>query len=80
MVADVRKSPWGLIVILFFVHEAPEIALTGLIPIAIMTTFKIWVCIMLVRHVLPPLANLLTGPGKRQISRIRAARPIPGRA
>ena len=76
LVGDIRNSPWGLVVFVFFAHAAPEMDASGLIPDALVTTLKIWATIMLARHVLPALGNLFRGPDKTHIVRIASARSI----
>lgn len=76
LLPDVRTSPWGLLALVAFTHQAPEGSLTTILPAAAVTTLKIWFVVMMVRHVLPSLANLLTGPNRKHLTRIPAARPI----
>ena len=79
LVGDIRKSPWGLVVLVLLAHDASEIGAGGLIPNALITTLKIWTVVMLTRHVLPAFGSLFRGPEKAHIVHVPAARPIPRR-
>ncbi len=79
LVGDIRRSPWGLVVLVLLAHDAAEIGAGGLIPNALVTTLKIWTIVMLSRHILPILGSLFRGPEKTHIVRVPAARSIPRR-
>ena len=70
---DVRKSPWGLLVLVFFAHAAPEGYLSGLIYATVYVGFAIAFAAVTTGYVMPIIGSLLVGPGK---SAADNARPI----
>jgi hypothetical protein len=76
---DARQSPWGLLIIAYFAHIAPEgmlgaiiysywIVLIGLIFMAYTTVY-----------VMPIIGTLIKGPEKTGLRRIGPRRGLPGR-
>ena len=77
---DIRRSPWSIAILISNMHFAPESGLTQMIPVALVTSIKIAITILLARHVLPIIGNLLVGPAAKRIWRVAAPRPIGRRA
>ena len=76
---DVRKSPWGLLVIVTFGHLAPEGGL-NVIPYALgYTAFGIVFAAVMGAYLMPVLGTLFIGPEGISIRRGAAIRSIPSR-
>jgi hypothetical protein len=61
---DIRKSPWGLLVIAMFGHYAPEGMLTGAIYLMFYFTISVVFAAFAAAYVMPVLGTLLVGPEK----------------
>ena len=72
---DVRKSPWGLLAIVFFAHIAPEGYLSGLINAAAYAGFAIAFAAITTGYVMPIIGSLLVGPGKSSADNGRVILP-----
>lgn len=60
---DVRRSPWGLLVLVLFTHIAPEGYLSGLIYATAYVGFAIAFAAVATGYVMPIIGSLLVGPG-----------------
>ena len=69
---DLRKSPWGILVLAFFAHIAPEGALQGLFYMMSYGTLIVLVVAYFSAYVMPLLASLVSPP-KRNVIPIGAA-------
>lgn len=76
---DVRKSPWGLIVLVVFSHVAPEGLLTGIVYMYFYTTFTVVVTALSVSYIMPLIGTLLAGPEGIALRRRRPIRSFPRR-
>lgn len=76
---DVRKSPWGLIVLVVFSHVAPEGLLSGVIYMYSYTSFTVVVTALSVSYVMPLIGTLLAGPEGLALRRGRPIRSFPRR-
>ena len=82
---DVRKSPWGLLVLTYFAHIAPEGLLAGIVYAMGYVTFAITFAAVLTGYVMPILGGLIIGPGNkaggsRVVAPVRGAVPRALRA
>ena len=77
---DTRTSPWGLLMIAYFAHVAPEGMLGGVIYALGFMTFGIVVAALSAAYVMPILGSLVKGPEQVTIRRIAPIRSIPRRA
>jgi hypothetical protein len=59
---DVKKSPWALLVIVYFGHAAPESLISGLIYYMGYVNFGMVVAILFCTRLAPILGTLLSGP------------------
>ena len=78
---DVRKSPWGLLVITYFAHLAPEGLLGGVIYAMGYITFAITFAAVTTGYIMPILGGLFVGPGgargtRRSVIPLRPARAV----
>lgn len=62
---DVRRSPWGLLVLTYFAHIAPEGLLAGIVYAIGYITFAITFAAVLTGYVMPILGGLFIGPGTK---------------
>ena len=76
---DVRKSPWGLLVISIFAHVAPEGGLGGPIYLFGFGTVGILFAALAATYVMPIIGTLLAGPENVATRRIARVRSIPRR-
>ncbi len=76
---DVRKSVWGLLVIVTFAHMAPEGGIS-VIPYALgYTAFGIIFAAVMGAYLMPMLGALFIGPEGIQIRRGAPIRSVPNR-
>ncbi len=72
---DVRDSPWGLLVVSYFAHMAPEGMLASIIYAVWYITFAITFAALTSGYVLPHLGALFVGPtGRPMPQRTRTSR------
>ena len=77
VVGDMTKYPWGLMVIVWFAHAAPETLLGGMIYFIGYGNFGMFVAIIVVTRIAPILGALFTGRAKMPPARlIRSAAPV----
>lgn len=73
---DIRKSPWGLLVMLLYVHAAPEGDINAIIYMTFYSAFGIVFIAVIGAYVMPALGSVLIGPEGivlRRGPRIRSA-------
>jgi hypothetical protein len=75
---DTRKSPWGLLTIALFAHDAPEGMLGGAIYVTWFGSLGIIFVALACAYVMPLIGTLLAGPEKTGLVRLRK-RGIPSR-
>jgi len=77
VVGDMTKYPWGLMVVVWFAHSAPETLLGGMIYFIGLGNFGMFVAIIVVTRIAPIVGTLFTGkivsPPTRSVVR---AKPI----
>ena len=76
---DVRKAPWGLLVIPLFAHTAPEGGITGVIYMLGFGTISVLLVAFAAAYVMPIVGTLIAGPENLAIRRIARVRSIPSR-
>jgi hypothetical protein len=76
---DVRKIPWGLLVIVLFAHAAPEGDITAIIYMCFYTVYAIVFAGVMGAYVMPVLGTLFIGPEGIMIRRGAPIRSIPNR-
>lgn len=76
---DVRKSPWGLLIVVVFSHAAPEAMLTGVIYMYFYTAVLVIIAAVSVSYVMPLIGTLLAGPESLRIIRTGPIRSFPRR-
>jgi hypothetical protein len=77
---DVRRAPWGLLVLVIFSHAAPEGMLTGIVSMLGFTAATLIFVALSAGYVMPIFGTLMAGPGKQRIGRSVQVRGIPRRA
>jgi hypothetical protein len=77
VVGDMAKYPWGLMVVVWFAHAAPETLLGGMIYFIGYGNFGMLLAIVVVTRFAPIIGALFTGrPGAPSTRSISRARPI----
>ena len=61
---DIRRTPWGLLVLTFFAHVAPEGYISGLIYSTVYVGFAIAFAAFTAGYIMPLLGILFIGPSK----------------
>ena len=82
---DVRRSPWGLLVLIYFAHAAPEGYLGGVIYVTFYVGFAIIFAALTAGYVMPIIGSLFIGQqsshaGLRRSplqARVRERQPLP---
>jgi hypothetical protein len=81
IVGDMTKYPWGLMVVVWFAHAAPETLLGGMIWFTGYGNFGMFLAIIVVTRIAPILGTLFTGKAAsapaRSASHIRRVLPQP---
>jgi hypothetical protein len=72
---DVRKSPWGLLMVLTFAHMAPEGGLGGMIYLMGYATIGLFFAAITATYLMPILGEIIIGP-KSKMVRFRDPRRI----
>ena len=76
---DVRESPWGLLVITYFAHVAPEGLLGGVIYVMGYVTIAIAFAAVTTGYIMPIIGGLFIGPGSIAGSQAqRTLQPVRG--
>lgn len=68
---DVRKSPWGLLIIALFAHLAPEGMLAGVVYIMWFGSVAIIFVALSTSYIMPLIGTLLAGPEQTGLVRLR---------
>ena len=76
---DVRKSPWGLVVLVVFSHAAPEGLLSSVIYMYFYTTCMVVLTALSVSYIMPLIGTMLAGPEGLALRRERPIRGFPRR-
>jgi hypothetical protein len=76
---DVRKSPWGLLVMVLFAHAAPEGDMTAIIYMCFYTTYAIVFAGIMGAYVMPVVGSFFIGPQGLMIRRGAPIRSLPNR-
>jgi hypothetical protein len=76
---DVRKSPWGLIVMLVYAHLAPEGGIGGVIYMMGYVAFGVWFCAFMGTYLMPIVGEVLIGPRQAAVRSINAPWSRPNR-
>ena len=76
---DVRKTPWGLLVIVLFAHAAPEGDITTIIYMCFYTAYAIIFAGITGAYIMPTLGTFFIGPEGIMIRRGVQIRSIPNR-
>jgi hypothetical protein len=71
---DTRVSPWGLLLVAYFAHIAPEGMLGSIIYSYGFITFGLLVVAFSVAYVMPIIGTLIKGPEKTTLRRFRLLR------
>jgi hypothetical protein len=81
VVGDMRKYPWGLMVVVWFAHAAPETLLGGMIYFIGYGNFGMMIAIIIVTRIAPILGALFIGrtasSPTRSMSRVSPVLPQP---
>jgi len=76
---DVRKTPWGLLVMVLFAHAAPEGDITAIIYMCFYTVYAIVFAGIMGAYVTPIIGSFFIGPQGIMIRRGVRIRSIPSR-
>ena len=76
---DIRLSPWGLLAIVIFAHEAPEGGLNGIIYLLWFSAISMSVAVLAAIYVMPTLGYIATGSKAVRLQRNVVVRSIPRR-
>jgi hypothetical protein len=76
---DVRKTPWGLLVIVLFAHAAPEGDVTAMVYMCFYTVYAIVFAGIMGAYVMPIIGSLFIGPQGIMLRRGAPVRAIPNR-
>jgi hypothetical protein len=76
---DIRKSPWGLLVLVLYAHAGPEADIATLIYMYFYTSFGIVFAAIVGAYVMPVVGTLFIGPEGIGLRRGRPIRSIAGR-
>jgi hypothetical protein len=80
IVGDMTKYPWGLMVVVWFAHAAPETLLGGMIYFIGYGNFGMLVAIVVVTRIAPIVGALFTGrTASPPARRVNAVRPVIAR-
>ena len=76
---DVRKVPWGLLMIPIFAHQAPEAGFDGIIYLLGFGSFGIIVVAFAAAYLMPIVGTFALGPESTLLDRASSVRSIPRR-
>jgi len=76
---DVRKAPWGLLVMVLFAHAAPEGDINSIIYMCFYAAFGIVFAAVMGAYVMPVLGTFFIGPEGISLRRGPPIRAIPSR-
>jgi hypothetical protein len=77
---DIRKSPWGLLVMVLYVHAAPEGDINSIIYMTFYSAFGIIFIAVVGAYVMPALGSVLIGPEGLVLRRGPRIRSVSNRA
>jgi hypothetical protein len=75
---DVRKAPWGLLVMVLFAHAAPEGDINAIIYMCFYAAFAIVFAAVMGAYVMPVIGTFFIGPEGISLRRGVPIRAIPG--
>jgi hypothetical protein len=76
---DIRKAPWGLLVMVLFAHAAPEGDINSMIYLCFFGAFAIVFAAVMGAYVMPVIGTFFIGPEGIQLRHGAPVRAIPGR-
>ncbi len=76
---DIRRAPWGLLILVYYIHAAPEGDIASLIYLYVYTSFSIVFAGVMGAYVMPILGTFFIGPEGIVIRRGAPIRSIPNR-
>jgi hypothetical protein len=76
---DVRKAPWGLLIVVLFAHAAPEGDLNSIIYMCFYVALGIVFAAIMGAYIMPILGTLIIGPEGISLRRGAPIRAIPRR-
>jgi hypothetical protein len=76
---DVRKTPWGLLVMVLFAHAAPEGDITTIVYMCFYTVYAIVFAGIMGAYVMPVVGSFFIGPQGIMLRRGAPIRSIPNR-
>ena len=76
---DVRRAPWGLLIIPLFAHQAPEGGFDGLIYMLGFGAFGLIVIAFAAAYLMPIVGTFALGPESTLLDRASSVRSIPRR-
>jgi len=76
---DIRKAPWGLLVMVLFSHAAPEGDINSMIYTCFFGAFAIIFAAVVGAYVMPVIGTFFIGPEGIQLRHGAPVRAIPGR-
>ncbi|MBS1821854.1 MAG: hypothetical protein JST61_07750 [Acidobacteria bacterium] len=76
---DIRLSPWGLLMIVYYAHMAPEGMLGGIIYAMGYVSFGLVVAALSAAYVMPAFGTLFKGPERTTLQEGGAVRSFPRR-
>jgi hypothetical protein len=76
---DIRKAPWGLLVMVLFAHAAPEGDINSMIYLCFFGAFAIVFAAVTGAYVMPVIGTFFIGPEGITLRRGAPVRAIPGR-
>jgi hypothetical protein len=76
---DIRKTPWGLLVMVLFAHAAPEGDINSMIYLCFFGGFAIVFAAFTGAYVMPVIGTFFIGPEGITLRRGAPVRAIPGR-
>jgi hypothetical protein len=76
---DVRKAPWGLLVMVLFAHAGPEGDISAIVYMCFYTTYAIIFAGIMGAYVMPIIGTFFIGPAGVMMRRGAPIRSIPNR-
>jgi hypothetical protein len=77
---DTRNSPFGLLMIINFMHSAPEGMVAGVVGASVIGMYGTFFAAFVTAYIMPLFATLIIGPSKRQGGDQNAYVPIPAQS
>ena len=79
LVGDTRESPFALLLMVGFVHAAPEGMIGAIVGTATLGLVVLYFASFMTAYVMPLLADLVIGPAKSRLGRAPVFAAMPGR-